>query len=204
MATNRMRRRSWLAVLAVLGLVGGLLAVGSVGPAGAVDGTADNEAQYSACVGPALESRGLTDVEGSFAEEAVNCMAHYKVTTGRTPTTYDPGSPVLRWQMALFLSRAAGPAGVALPANPEGGFTDLVGRSQEIVDAVNQMVALEIMSGTSSTLFSPNVNVTRADMAFMLDAFLGKATIGLGAFGGEVYELSDVSPDDDVFTDIGR
>ena len=106
--------------------------------------------------------------------------------------------------MALFLARAAVPAGVALPANPEGGFTDLVGRSQEIVDAVNQMVALEIMSGTSSTLFSPNVNVTRADMAFMLDAFLGKATIGLGAFGGDVYELSDVSPDDDVFTDIGQ
>ena len=76
MATNRMCRQSWLAVLAVLGLVGGLLAVGSVGPVGAVDGTADNEAQYSACVGPALESRGLTDVEGSFAEDAVNCLAH--------------------------------------------------------------------------------------------------------------------------------
>ena len=41
-------------------------------------------------------------------------------------------------------------------------------------------------------------------MAVMLDAFLGKATIGLGAFGGDVYELSDVSPDDDVFTDIGQ
>ena len=204
MTTNRMCRRSWLAVLAVLGLVGGLLAVGSVGPVGAVDGTADNEAQYSACVGPALESRGLTDVEGSFAEDAVNCLAHYGVTTGRTATTYDPGSPVLRWQMALFLARAAGPAGVSLPANPPGGFTDAAGLPEGTVTAINQMADLGVMPGFSGTVFSPYTNVTRAQMAFMLDAFLGEATIGLGAFAGEVYELSDVSPDDDVFTDIGQ
>ena len=204
MALVGVRRQSWLAVLAVLGLVGGLLAVGSVGPVGAVDGTADNEAQYSACVGPALESRGLTDVEGSFAEDAVNCLAHYGVTTGRTATTYDPGSPVLRWQMALFLARAAGPAGVSLPANPPGGFTDAAGLPEGTVTAINQMADLGVMPGFSGTVFSPYTNVTRAQMAFMLDAFLGEATIGLGAFAGEVYELSDVSPDDDVFDDIGQ
>ncbi len=204
MALVGVRRQSWLAVLAVLGLVGGLLAVGSVGPVGAVDGTADNEAQYSACVGPALESRGLTDVEGSFAEDAVNCLAHYGVTTGRTATTYDPGSPVLRWQMALFLARAAGPAGVSLPANPPGGFTDAAGLPEGTVTAINQMADLGVMPGFSGTVFSPYTNVTRAQMAFMLDAFLGEATIGLGAFAGEVYELSEVSPDDDVFDDIGQ
>ena len=204
MATDRICRQSWLAVVAVLGLVGALLAVGSVRPAGAVDGTADREAQYSACVGPALESLGLTDIVGSFAEDAVNCLAHYGVTRGRTETTYDPGAPVLRWQMALFLLRAASPAGVALQAETAGGFTDLAGFSEETVNAINQMATLEIMPGTSSTTFSPNVNVTRAQMALILDAFLGKAVVGTGAFGGELDKLSDVSPDDDVFEDIGQ
>ena len=106
--------------------------------------------------------------------------------------------------MALFLARAAGPAGVSLPANPPGGFTDAAGLPEGTVTAINQMADLGVMPGFSGTVFSPYTNVTRAQMAFMLDAFLGEATIGLGAFAGEVYELSEVSPDDDVFDDIGQ
>ncbi len=197
-------RRSWLAVVAVLGLVGSLLAVGVV-PAAAVDGEADNEAVYSACVGPALESLGLVDVVGSFAEDAVNCLGHYGITKGRTATTYDPGAPVLRWQMALFLTRATGPAGVSLLADPADVFTDLEGVSDETRSAINQMAGLGIMSGRSGGRFSPDTAVSRAEMASMLDAFLVKARPGKGAFGGEagVDELGDVTPDATGFNDIG-
>ena len=198
------RRRSWLAVGAVLGLVWSLLAVGAAAPpAGGAAGEADNEALFSACVGPALEPQGLVDVVGSFAEDAVNCLVHYGVTTGRTETLYDPGAPVARWQMALFLNRAAGPAGVSLLADPEVEVTDLGDAPEVSRGAISQMVALEIMPGFAGGSWAPMSNVTRADMAFMLDAFLGRALPGTGAFGGAVMKLSDVSPDDEVFGDIG-
>ncbi len=204
MMTGGVRRRSWLAVAAVLGLVGSLLAVGVVRPVGAVSGEADREALFSACVGPALESRGLVDVVGSFAEDAVNCLGHFGVTQGRTETTYDPGAPVLRWQMALFLSRAAVPAGVSLPADTSDvELTDLGDVSEGTRTAVLQMAKLGIMPGFGG-LFYPERNVTRANMAEMLDAFLDKAQVGTGAFGGEVFELGDVSPDDEVFGDIDQ
>ena len=197
--------RPWLAAVSVLGLVGSLLAVGA-GPAGGTAGVSDNEAIYSACVGPALESVGLVDVEGSFAEDAVNCLAHFGVTVGRTATTYDPGSPVLRWQMALFLSRAAGPAGIALPANPADGFTDIGGLFESARTAINQMAALDIMLGLRGTEFGPNTLVSRAQMALMLDSFLVAAEkgagLGLGALGPDADELADVDPDDDMFGDI--
>ena len=199
------RRRSRLAVVGVLGLVGSLLAVGT-GPAGGVEGEADNGAVYSACVGPALESQGLVDVVGSFAEDAVNCLAHFGVTQGRTETTYDPGSPVLRWQMALFLKRAAGPAGVGLPANPADVFTDIGGVFESGRLAINEMAALEIMPGVSGTAFRPDLAVSRAQMALMLDSFLVAAEkgagLGRGALGGDTDELADVAPDDEVFNDI--
>ena len=206
MSSSVVRRRSWLAAAAVLGLVGSLLAVGVVAPpAGGAAGEADNEAQFSACVGPALVSQGLVDVVGSFSEDAVNCLGHYNVTKGRTETLYDPGAPVRRWQMALFLSRAAVPAGVVLPAAPADEFTDLGEASDETRAAVNQMADLGIMPGVSSTSFRPDVNVTRAQMALMLDAFLGKAQAGAGAFGGDVMDYpDDVNPDDEVFGDIGQ
>ncbi len=200
------RRRSWLVAVSVLGLVGSLLAVGSA-PVSGVAGEADNEPVFSACVGPALESQGLVDVVGSFAEDAVNCLAHFGVTRGRTETTYDPGGPVLRWQMALFLARAAGPAGVALPANPEAAFTDVGGLFEAARTAVAQMAALRVMRGRSSTSFGPDAAVSRAEMAEMLDSFLAEAEkasgLGLGALGGGGGSLSDVSADDEVFSDIG-
>ena len=204
MLTGGVRRRSWLAVAAVLGLVGSLLAVGVVRPVGAVSGEADREALFSACVGPALESRGLVDVVGSFAEDAVNCLGHFGVTQGRTETEYDPGAPVLRWQMALFLSRAAVPAGVSLPADTSDvELTDLGGESEDTRTAVLQMAKLGIMPGFGG-LFYPDRNVTRANMAEMLDSFLDKAQVGTGAFGGDVFELKDVVPDDEVFGDIDQ
>ena len=206
MLSSGVRRRSWLAVAALLGLVGSLLSVG-VFPAGGVEGEADNEAVYSACVGPALESAGLVDVEGSFAENAVNCLAHFGVTVGRTATTYDPGAPVLRWQMALFLSRAAGPAGVVLPANPADEFTDAAGLPEATRTAINQVAALGIMPGSSGTVFGPGLLVSRAQMAEMLDKFLLEAEkgsgLGLGALGGTADELADVTFDDS-FDDIGN
>ena len=197
------RRRPWSAAAAVLGLVGSmLLAGGAAPPAGAAAGEADNEPVYSACVGPALTAAGLVDVVGSFAEDAVNCLAHFGVTRGRTATEYDPGAPVLRQQMALFLARAAGPAGVVLPANPESGFTDIEGVLEEARTAIAQMTQLGIMRGQSSTSFGPEKEVLRVEMAEMLDSFLDEAELGLGALGGNADELSDISPDDDVFDDI--
>ena len=208
MAARGVQGRSWLAVAAVLGLVGSLLAVGGgVEPAEGLEGEADNEAVYSACVGAALDSAGLVDVEGTFAEDAVNCLAHFGVTRGRTETTYDPGAPVSRWQMALFLSRAAGPAGVVLPANPADEFTDIAGWPEATRTAVNQMAALGIMPGSSGTVFGPGLLVSRAEMASMLDAFLLAAEngsgLGLGALGGDADELADVVFDDS-FDDIGN
>ena len=188
--------RRWVAGLALLGLVGSLLAVGAP-PGGGVDGEADATARYSACVGPALESLDFADIIGSFAEDAVNCLAHYGVTKGRTATSYDPDAPVLRWQMALFMARAAGPAGIVLPPASDQGFSDIGRFSEEARDAINQMAELEIMLGEGRGRFGPNTAVPRAEMALILEAFLERAEVGAG---GE--DVSEVAPDDDVFDDV--
>ena len=95
-------------------LVASLLAVGSA-PAGAAeiktgeDNKAEPsvEADFSACVGDALDDAGFTDL-GSLeaAVDDINCLAYYGITTGRTADTFDPDSNVRRSNMALFLYRA--------------------------------------------------------------------------------------------------
>ena len=110
---------------------------------------------------------------------------------------------ITRLQMALFLARAAGPAGIELldPAEDQG-FGDIDGYTSEIQDAINQIAELEIMSGTSDDEFSPDGMVSRADMAVFLDAFVEAAPIGPGGLDGAA-KYADVEPDDDPFDDVG-
>ena len=202
----RVASNVWLTILILLGLTASLLAPGA-GPARGAHGDdpdVDYAATYSACVGPALESAGFVDTVGSFAEDAINCLAHYGITTGRTETTYAPGDSVLRWQMALFLARAAVAAGIVLenPASDQG-FTDIGGLSEEARNAVNGLARAEIMPGISATAFAPNQAVTRASMAVLLDSFLSKARPGAGAFGPDADRYSEVKSDNNqVFNDI--
>lgn len=198
-------RNRWLAALVLLGLVAGLLGAGSDEALGTHPDTEkpDNEAVYSACVGPALESFGFEDAEGLGSEEAINCLAHYGVTLGRTATMFAPRETVSRWQMALFMARAASAAGIVLenPATDQG-FTDIGALSEAAQNAVNGLAKAEIMPGASPTSFNPNAPVTRASMAAILDAFLSNASPGEGAFNNE--EHGDVSSPSigSIFTDI--
>ena len=202
----RVSGKVWLVGLLVLGLMASLLGAappGAVGTHGD-DADVDYEPSYSACVGAATESFGFEDTEGSFAEEAIDCLAHYGITTGRSATMFAPNDSVLRWQMALFLARAAAAAGIVL-ANPaaDQGFTDVGAVSGEARNAINGLAAAGIMPGVSQTTFSPNSSVTRGSMAVLLDAFLARATLGAGAFGGEIEKHSDIEVDNfNVFSDI--
>ena len=194
------RLRTWWAVPAVVALVGSLL-IGPTDPAAGIDGVADHKANYSACAGPAAESAGFPDVVGSFAEDAVNCLAHYEITLGNSQGLFAPNDIVPRWQMALFLARAAVPAGVVVPPAVDQGFTDLDRMGDKTREAINQLAALGVMlslPGTSETAFSPYGEITRQEMALMLSRFLEVAPVGPGGAN-----IRTIVPDDDVFTDLG-
>lgn len=197
-------RKGWLEALVLLGLVAGLL--GAEGAAGSHPDSEepDNRAVYSACVGAALDSAGFEDTAGLRSEDAINCLSHYGITQGRTAVAFAPRETVSRWQMALFMARAAGAAGIVL-ANPaeDRGFTDIGGLSESARNAVNGLAEAGIMPGVTATEFAPDSPVTRASMAALLDAFLSKATPGPGAFNNQKY--NDVSSPNigRIFTDIG-
>lgn len=199
------KRGGWAPALAALALAVGLAVPGAAqdSPADGV-GRADNRARYSACVGEAYLEPGTSgpflDVRGWNLEDEIFCVAHYGITEGRTPTAYSPTEPTLRWQMALFLYRAALPAGLVLPKPArDQDFTDIGGLSEEAWQAVNSLAEMGIMTGEDG-LFSPNLPVTRSSMAQLMAAFLRVSTPGTGAFGPAA-RLEDIRPDATVFTD---
>ena len=160
-------------------------------------GFADSLSDLTACTGAALRPTGFEDVAGWFSEDDINCIGYYGITLGRSPTRFAPREVVSRWQMALFLFRAAGPAGIQLPEPQDQGFTDIPGLSEEAMAAANMMAQLGVMPGADGK-FDPQGKISRALMAMMLDAFLGLVTVGEGGVARD-----DVEPDATLFTDIG-
>ena len=182
---RRSNRAAW-AVLAAGALVASLLAVGAP-PAAAqtrpVD-TAEHLTDLSACVGEekALKDQKFSDVTDKHAHrDAINCIAYYGITLGTGDgSTFSPYRPVTRAQMAVFIARAARIAVYDLAAAPAAapdapGFTDIGGVWQEAQDAINLLVANEMIRVHKSGEFRPHDPVTRAEMATFLIGLLVEA-----------------------------
>ena len=171
--------------------------------------TPNDLAIFKACPTGVAPAHGFSDVVASVTSTAVSCIKYYEITKGTTTTTYSPGDSVPRWQMALFLTRMAVPAGAALGDGSDQGFTDISGKSAEIQTAINQLKQLGITVGTDAAgiLFNPDGIVTREEMALFISRLLKNATTGPG--GNEEFvsgstgakEVKSIDPDYN-FTDI--
>ena len=190
------RQRSRLAVLAVLALVGSLLAVSAVPAVAAGDGEPSQKAPASACVGAATEDAGFTDTAGNFAEDAINCLAHYMIALGTSDGVFSPNDSISRAQMALFMVRAAGVAGAELDDPEDEGLGDIGNWTDTIQNAINQAVGAGIMSGDNG-MFNPTGSVSRQDMAVILDAFIEVVN------GDDYYEVMEDDADT-PFSDLGQ
>ncbi|GJM37724.1 MAG: hypothetical protein DHS20C19_10910 [Acidimicrobiales bacterium] len=106
----------------------------------------------------------FTDISpGTYFAKAVAWLVFAGVTTGTSQTTYSPDDPVTRAQMAAFLWRLAGRPDVPI----DHGFADVPEVAYYAV-AVAWLKKQGITTGTSSSSYSPDALVTRAQMAAFL------------------------------------
>jgi predicted enzyme related to lactoylglutathione lyase len=99
-----------------------------------------------------------------FYADAVTWLSSEGITTGATPTTYRPGDPVTRAQMATFLWRYDGRPE---PASLDAPFVD-VSAEAFYSKAVAWLAEEMITTGVTPTMFSPDDPVSRGQMATFL------------------------------------
>ncbi|MEM8705213.1 MAG: alpha/beta fold hydrolase, partial [Actinomycetota bacterium] len=112
---------------------------------------------------PAAGVAGFGDVpSGQYYSEAVQWMVDNEITDGVTPECFAPNDPVTRGQAAAMMWRMEGS-----PAPVDAhGFTDVVTSWQQ--DPVSWMSENGITTGTSSTTYSPDDELTRGQLAVLL------------------------------------
>ena len=118
---------------------------------------------------PAPVPQGFTDLGGMALStvDAINQLKQLGITSGTTATTFSPNDSVSRWQMAHFLTRLFAAAGGTVPGGTSS-FSDLTGLTPETVLAIGQLADLGITAGTAPSIFSPQAQVTREQMATFL------------------------------------
>ena len=123
----------------------------------------------------AVTEDGFVDVPSSNPFEAVvDCLAYWGITKGTSATTYSPGSAVTRGQMAAFIARLIETSGGTLPAGTDMFWDD---ETSVFEDEINQLAAAGVVNGTGVGTYSPQLLVTRGQMAkFLVLAYEYRAT----------------------------
>ncbi len=114
-------------------------------------------------------STGFLDVPVTYWAGAwIKQLAAEGITSGCGAGNYCPGAAVTRAQMAIFLLRSKHGAGYNPPAvGSSTGFTD-VPATYWAAPWIKQLAAEGITSGCGASLFCPEGNVTRDQMAAFL------------------------------------
>jgi arabinogalactan endo-1,4-beta-galactosidase len=110
---------------------------------------------------------GFTDTAGLSPEarEAINNVANAQVARGTSQTSFTPGAPVTRGQLASFLVRLQGRLGVALPRQVHC-FADTSASVHR--EAAQRLCAAGIARGDGAGSFGPGSPVTRGQVAGLL------------------------------------
>ncbi len=125
------------------------------------------------------------DVEpGMFCYDAVQWAVSAGITNGTGPSTFSPKAACTRYQIVMFMWRAAGCPSVSSTVV----FTD-VSASDIFCEAVRWAVSSGITRGTTASTFSPYAACTRGQIVTFLYRAAGSPTVS-----GDI-SFGDVAPD---------
>lgn len=107
---------------------------------------------------------------------AVDEVSHREIMTGTSATTFSPNAPMSRGMLATILNRAAGS-----PHSTAGLFFQDIEAGTWYIDAVIWCDEMGYMEGTDATHFSPDLPLTREQLATVLWRYVGKLPASLSA-----------------------
>ncbi|MEF2966716.1 S-layer homology domain-containing protein [Paenibacillus sp. M1] len=135
-------------------------------------------ALLGACALPASAAVTLTDINGSYAEDAINELVEKGIINGKGDGTFDPTGKIQRQDFAILMSKALQLDIGSAPATAT--FSD-VPATHYAYAAVEAAVQAGIIKGQGDGTFGLGQNLSRQDMALIFVRALGVDAAGKGA-----------------------
>lgn len=131
----------------------------------------------------------FTDIEGSFAADAITQLTSQGIISGISPEEFGPGLNISRKDFAVLLTRVMG-AQPYYPSSPT--FSDLPSGAAE-TGYVEALVKLGLLTGTGNKILGAQNPITRQDAAVLLSRALGEKT-DLPSLKGKYLDEEQLSP----------
>lgn len=123
--------------------------------------------------------------EDAWYAQAVNTLASLGIINGKAAGKFDPNAPITRAQFVAIISRFAKASGDSV------NFTDVTSDAwyyNYLCTAVNY----GWINGKADGSFAPNANITRAEVATIVNRMLNRNGDASAILGGAVKQFSDV------------
>ncbi|NMO94373.1 S-layer homology domain-containing protein [Paenibacillus lemnae] len=135
-------------------------------------------ALLSACTFPAYADVNLTDIEGSYAKDAILELVEKGIINGKGNGKFDPTSKISRQDFAIILARALELDTSSTPSRPT--FNDVPAEHYSF-SYVEAAVQAGLIQGQGSGRFGLGQNLSRQDMAVLFVRSLGVDSAGMGS-----------------------
>jgi uncharacterized lipoprotein YddW (UPF0748 family) len=119
-----------------------------------------------ACPRADVPATPFTDTTRSVHRLAVDCMAWWDITRGRTPRIFGASGEVTRGQTAAMLVRLLETTGWEEPDTDGAGFSDTEGHLFE--QEIDTLAAAGVVRGVTADTYEPDRSVSRAEMASLI------------------------------------
>ena len=120
------------------------------------------------------ETTVFTDIASRSEEErnAVKALNNYGIINGATATTFNPEGKIKRYEAALMINRMLEKQGIKAEEGLTSNFTDLASMTSDAKEAIAHLASLSIVNGKGNNKFDPSGQLTRQEMAIILDKTL--------------------------------
>lgn len=117
---------------------------------------------------PTMDS-GFTDLSEDWYRDAVSWAAETGITTGISPTEFDPNGLVKRSQMAAFFYRCTAWQGGRTDQRADlTVYTDSAKIPEWAIDALSWATAINVIRGNDDRTVAPSSSSTRAQLAAVI------------------------------------
>ncbi len=112
-----------------------------------------------------LDSQTFPDIQGYWAQSDIEIMIAHHIVDGISATAFDPTGAVTRAEFALMLARALN---LSMPTPSTAPFSD-VPVTSPYAGAIAAAVQAGIVNGYPDGTFRPDANISRQELAVMVD-----------------------------------
>lgn len=114
----------------------------------------------------------FNDISNHWAKDDIILLNQMGIVEGTTATTFKPHNKITRQQAATMLIRYIEAIDLVVDADTTLTFADSSKIDNYAKDSVGKLVSLGVISGKPGNVFDPRGNLTRGQMAKMLDGTL--------------------------------